>query len=143
MQLTNIPFAQLIRLKHSQSGYVFELLAHDEYTNHLGTVAAAAQFSLAEFASGQCLLDTFPDLQQSIIPMLRKSDVKFRKPAFGRIRAKATLDEKIVEQIRNELSVRNRTICHIRVDVVNDDEEIVMSGNYEWFLQRKSMNVSS
>lgn len=141
MQLTNIPFARLIKLKHSQSCYVFELSALDEYTNHLGTVAAAAQFSLAEFTSGHWLLDTFPDLQHSIIPMLRKSDVKFKKPASGRIRARAIADEKMIEQIRNELSIRHRTICHIHVDVVNDDEEVVMSGNFEWFLQRKPIDV--
>ena len=77
--LTQIPFAQLIKLQNSQGEYLFELANETIYTNHLGTVAAAAQFSLAEFASGQWLLNNFTDLADNTIPMLRKSEVKFKR----------------------------------------------------------------
>lgn len=137
MQLTTIPFAQMIRLQESEGSYTFCLPAHAEYTNHLGTVAAAAQFSLAEFATGQWLLDTFPDLAEQVIPMLRTSAVKFKQPAIGRVRAQVTLSTDVAEGVRTELLQRKRTLCTIPVKVVNDAEEVVMMGTFDWFLAMK------
>lgn len=137
MQLTTIPFAQMIRLQESEGPYTFCLPALAEYTNHLGTVAAAAQFSLAEFATGQWLLDTFPDLAEQVIPMLRTSAVKFKQPAIGRVRAQVTLSTDVAEGVRTELLQRKRTLCTIPVKVVNDAEEVVMMGTFDWFLAMK------
>lgn len=139
MQLTEIPFAQMIRLEPADSPYLFCLPVHQDYTNHLGTVAAAAQFSLAEFASGQWLLDTFPDLADEVIPMLRSSNVKFKKPANGRIRAKVMAAESSITSVRQELRERKRTLCLVEVVVVNNDEATVMSGTFEWFLMMKQI----
>lgn len=137
IQVTEIPFAQMIRLEPADSPYLFCLPAHQDYTNHLGTVAAAAQFSLAEFASGQWLLNTFADLADQVIPMLRSSNVKFKKPASGCIRAKVMTAESSIASVRLELHERKRTLCLVEVVVVNDDDAMVMSGTFEWFLMMK------
>jgi len=137
MQLTTIPFAQLIRLQEGEGDYTFCLPDHTDYTNHLGTVAAAAQFSLAEFATGQWLLDTFPDLAEHVIPMLRTSQVKFKQPATGRVRAQVRMSGDVVTQVRTELTARKRALCSIAVNVVNDANEVVMTGTYDWFLAMK------
>ena len=52
MEVTNIPFAKTIGLKRNGSG-ILELGFEDGLMNHVRTVAAAAQFSLAELASGE------------------------------------------------------------------------------------------
>jgi acyl-coenzyme A thioesterase PaaI-like protein len=120
-------------------------LSDDEkYTNHLGTVAAAAQFSLAEFASGQWMLNSFPDIATQVIPVLRKSDVKFRKPAIGRVRARAIVNEETRNQFISELMQRNRALLKVLIELVNDDSEVVMSGTYEWFIQLQTpRNISN
>lgn len=137
MRLTSIPFAQMIRLQEGEGSYTLCLPAHAEYTNHLGTVAAAAQFSLAEFASGQWLLDTFPDLAEQVIPMLRTSAVKFKQPAIGKLRAQVIVSPEVEASVRTALIERKRTLCSILVNVVNDQDDVVMSGTYDWFLVMK------
>jgi acyl-coenzyme A thioesterase PaaI-like protein len=141
MNLKDIPFARLIGLTEGQEGFLFELTDDITYTNHLGTVAAAAQFSLAEFASGQWLLNAFPDIAPNVIPMLRKSEVKFKKPAHGKIRAKAHVDEITQQTFIQELNQYNRALIKIEINIVNDTNEKVMSGIYEWFIQLKAKKI--
>ncbi len=138
MNLKEIPFAKLLAVSDSTSGFLFELSDNEKYTNHLGTVAAAAQFSLAEFASGQWLIHAFPEYATQVIPVLRKSEVKFRKPAIGRVRARAIVNEDTRDLFITELTQRKRALVTIVIELVNDDLEIVMSGTYEWFIQLKN-----
>ena len=138
MNLKDIPFAKLLDISESNSEFLFELSDDEKYTNHLGTVAAAAQFSLAEFASGQWMINSFPDIATQVIPVLRKSDVKFRKPAIGRVRARAIVNEETRHQFISELMQRNRALLKVLIELVNDDSEVVMSGTYEWFIQIKT-----
>jgi acyl-coenzyme A thioesterase PaaI-like protein len=144
MNLKDIPFAKLLDISESNSEFLFELSDDEKYTNHLGTVAAAAQFSLAEFASGQWMLNSFPDIATQVIPVLRKSDVKFRKPAIGRVRARAIVNEETRHQFISELMQRNRALLKVLIELVNDDSEVVMSGTYEWFIQLQTpRNISN
>ncbi|MBP9689667.1 MAG: YiiD C-terminal domain-containing protein [Bacteroidia bacterium] len=138
MNLKDIPFAKTIGLTESNGEYLFELADDVGYTNHLGSVAAAAQFSLAEFTSGQWLLNSFSEIALNVVPMLRKSQVKFKKPAHGRIRAKANVDLFAQEVFLQELNQHKRALITIHVDIVNDNNEKVMTGIYEWFIQQKT-----
>jgi acyl-coenzyme A thioesterase PaaI-like protein len=135
MNLKDIPFAKLLDISESNSEFLFELSDDEKYTNHLGTVAAAAQFSLAEFASGQWMLNSFPDIAPQVIPVLRKSEVKFRKPAIGRVRARAIVNDDTRQLFISELLLRKRALLKVLIELVNDDLEVVMSGTYEWFIQ--------
>jgi hypothetical protein len=137
MDLAAIPFAKLIGITPSNNEFIFELVDDVKYTNHLGTVAAAAQFSLAEFASGQWMINTFPDIAPKVIPVLRKSEVKFKKPAFGKIRAKVNVSNEVIHEFTNQLTQSKRALISINVIVVNDNDEAVMHGTYEWFIQLK------
>jgi len=138
MNLKEIPFAKLLAISESSSEFLFELSDDEKYTNHLGTVAAAAQFSLAEFASGQWMINSFPDIATQVIPVLRKSEVKFKKPAIGRVRARAIVNEETRYQFITELMQRKRALVTILIELVNDDLEVVMSGTYEWFIQLRN-----
>ena len=137
MNLKHIPFAKLLGLTEGQGDFLFELTDDINYTNHLGTVAAAAQFSLAEFASGQWLLNTFPEIAPNVIPMLRKSEVKFKKPAHGRIRAKANVSKETQDEFLYIFNLHKRALIKIYIVLVNDNNEEVMNGVYEWFIQLK------
>ena len=137
MNLTSIPFAQMIRLQEGEGDYLFCLPAHQDYTNHLGTVAAAAQFSLAEFASGQWLLNTFPDMAEQVVPMLRNSQVKFNQATTGSIYAKVNVSKETELQVALELKQLKRSKCTIPVIVMNDQGHVVMTGHFEWILMMK------
>src|ERR1035438_8092756 len=57
MDVSAIPFNRFLGLRAGDTALT--LPADPKYHNHLGTVHAGAQFSLAEAASGQWLLDRF------------------------------------------------------------------------------------
>ena len=76
MEITEIPFAKTVGLKKSDSD-VLELHFEESLHNHLQTVAASAQYSLAELASGDYLQQLFPELGEKVTPVLRDSRLKF------------------------------------------------------------------
>jgi hypothetical protein len=136
MNIKDIPYARLLQLAtSSETGYLFELSDRETYANHLGTVAAAAQFSLAELASGQWLLEAFPEYASIAIPMLRKAEAKFRKPAKGVVRARVCVSDTLADQTRQQLELKKRVLITIPVEVLDGDHEIVMKATYEWFIQ--------
>lgn len=135
MNLHEIPFARLLKLepgKHDDA--ILSLPDSPEYLNHLGTVAAAAQFSLAEFTSGQWLLNTYPDWADRVIPVLRRSDVKFRKPAHGEIRASVPIATDAIPDLPAQLQAAKRALIQVPVRLFDGTGQLVMEGNYEWFL---------
>ena len=135
MNLHEIPFARLLKLEPGHDDQsILALPDSPEYLNHLGTVAAAAQFSLAEFTSGQWLLNTFPEWADKVIPVLRRSDVKFRKPAHGEIRATVPLANDAIPDLPGQLQNAKRALILVPVQLHDTAGQLVMEGNYEWFL---------
>jgi len=72
MEITDIPYAQTIGLVKGEDG-ILRLNYDESLFNHVQTIAAAAQFSLAELASGEHLLALFPALFDQVVPVLRDS----------------------------------------------------------------------
>ena len=138
MNLHDIPFARLLALEPGeQDDAILALPDAPQYLNHLGTVAAAAQFSLAEFTSGQWLLNTYPEWADRVVPMLRRSEVRFRKPAQGRLRASVPISPAARPDLAHELETRRRALISVPVQVHDDQGLLVMEGRYEWFLGRR------
>jgi acyl-coenzyme A thioesterase PaaI-like protein len=108
----------------------------DHLKNHLGTMHASAQFSLAEACSGLCLQKTFPQLENSVIPILRKCEVKFKRPATSSIRAQAEIMEEKIERFKQQLERKSRASIEAAVNVLDRDGTITMSGSYEWLAQK-------
>ena len=83
MDVTKIPFNKFLGIeKCDGSGEALLVLPESEhFTNHLHTVHASAQFALGEAASGEYLLQRFEHIveNETIVPVVRKSDVKFKK----------------------------------------------------------------
>lgn len=84
------------------------------------------------------LLERFRDYlrKHHIVPVVRNADVKFRKPATGRIVANAAIDEDIAEKTLNQLDSQGRAVLTVRVQVQDENEATTMTANYEWFIQR-------
>lgn len=139
MNLHDIPFARLLALEPGeQDDAILALPDAPQYLNHLGTVAAAAQFSLAEFTSGQWLLNTYPEWADRVVPVLRRSEVRFRRPAHGRVRASVPFEAHAVPNLQAELETRGRALISIPVLLHDASSQLVMEGRYEWFLAIKT-----
>src|ERR1044071_8013305 len=76
-----------MQLAPAGSNHILEMSESPLLLNHVGTVHASAQFALAEASSGEFLLRYLGDAQSQVFAVLRTTEVKFRKPAHGALRA--------------------------------------------------------
>lgn len=137
MNITEIPFNKFIEIKsNGEDDADLYLEFKDDLKNHLGTFHASAQFALAEACSGFSLLNNFPHLENFVVPVLRKSAIKFKKPASSDIKAKAEITSEQKEQFERQYDKKGRASIAVIVDVTTQDGTVTMTGIYEWFVQR-------
>jgi acyl-coenzyme A thioesterase PaaI-like protein len=129
-----------MRLAASGSDHVLEMPEMPLLLNHVGTVHASVQFALAEASSGEFLLRRLDDVRNNAFAMLRTSEVKFRKPARGSLRASARFADGVADPDRllAELAARRRASVSVFIEIADAQGVITMTGNFDWFLQRQS-----
>jgi acyl-coenzyme A thioesterase PaaI-like protein len=137
MDVTALPFNRLIGLELADpgSGFLVCLPAGPQYTNHLGTVHAAALLAVAEAGSGAFLARTFDD-RAGYLPVVRRLEAKFRAPARGRVSARASVEPGAAEKALADLAARGRTRVMVAVEVVDEGGGVVLSAAVEWYIAR-------
>jgi acyl-coenzyme A thioesterase PaaI-like protein len=139
MEVLEIPFNRFVKLKYSTDlEYLLMLENSEEYHNHLGTVHASALFALAEATSGYFLLNEFQQVT-NIIPVVRRVETKFKKPATGAIFSKASFVDAVPQQIIIELNTSQRVLITVRISLYDSERKIVMQSDFEWFIAKKQM----
>ena len=136
MDVATLPFNRHLGLRIVEVDGVPEVVLDPSlhHLNHVDTVHATVIFGIAEAASGQCLLSRFADLGDTVVAVLRKSEVKYRQPASpsAPLRASATLDDEAATTYRELLSTRGRATVEVDVSVVQEDVEL-FTGRFTWF----------
>jgi acyl-coenzyme A thioesterase PaaI-like protein len=117
------------------NGSVLVLPADPKYQNHFGAVHVSAQFSLAEAASGQWLLDKFGDAAADYLAVVRQVEIKYRRPANGELTAKTEVSSEEAERFRDTLERRGRASIEVRVRVFDAEENVTLEATFEWFAQ--------
>jgi len=91
INLLDLPFNKLIGIVPSDHpDYLVMLHNSNSYHNHIESVHAGALYTLAESTSALFMLNQFPDAG-NYIPVLRRSKVKYKKQAIGKIYGKGHL----------------------------------------------------
>jgi acyl-coenzyme A thioesterase PaaI-like protein len=134
MEITEIPFARTIGLKKAASD-VLELHFDESIHNHLQTVAASAQYSLAELASGEHLQKLFPELIGKVVPVLRDSRLKFKKPAQSKVSAFPEVSRKSVCKFTEQFEKKGRALIVIEVSVKDEEGTVTSQGCFTWYVQ--------
>jgi hypothetical protein len=136
LDITKVPFNQLLGImKAHDENYLLQLNARDEYTNHLGTVHAAALFALAEGSGAEFMIRNFPrDLIEQVIPVLRKAEVTYKKPAKGVIVSNAKLKDAIIEEVVLNLETKKRVSLNTVVELFDESNVKVFSADFGWFV---------
>ncbi|WP_250280735.1 MULTISPECIES: YiiD C-terminal domain-containing protein [unclassified Frankia] len=104
-EITNslVPFGRFVGADITEVGpdrAVVEIPADRNLTNHLGTVHAGALFLAADIAGAAALAGALaPRLARVEYTVVRDARSIFRKPAVGRVRAIATVDEREARRI--------------------------------------------
>ena len=136
IDVTKLPFNNFIGLKKSdKSGYLLILDNRAEYHNHLDTVHASALFALAEATSGHFLLNEFSELTD-IIPVVRKVEIKYKKPTIGKVFSTAKFLETEKNEVLDALTQRGRAILKVEVSLFDATEALIMQSVFEWFVTK-------
>jgi acyl-coenzyme A thioesterase PaaI-like protein len=98
-----VPFGVHVGVRITEVGperAVVEIPDLDHMTNHMGTVHAGALFLAADIAGASAFVGAMvPRLPQVQRLVLRDGRNAFLKPALGRIRAIATVDDRTISSI--------------------------------------------
>ena len=138
MDIEGIPFHRLIGIRAPHPGEAAMVALDDApgLKNHLGTVHASAQYALAEACSGAVLLERLGDLAGAVTPVLRRGEVKYRRPARGTLYASGSLAAGAETRARSELAAKGRAMVEIPVMVMDSAQAVVLTATLSWFLQR-------
>jgi acyl-coenzyme A thioesterase PaaI-like protein len=135
VDVTELPFNRLIGLETADpgSGFLVSLADRPQYSNHLATVHASALLAVAEAGSGAFLVLQFGSVV-GLLPVVRRLEAKFRKPARGRVSARCTVSAEDVERWSAELSGRGRVLAPVAMEVLDENGIVVLSALVEWFI---------
>ncbi len=134
MNALDIPFVKHIGIQESENE--LSLSCHDNVLNHIKSIHAGAQFTLAETKSGLHLQSLFPELEGRVIPLLRGAEVKYKKPAVETIMAYARSEEESVEKFRLQLEKKGRASLEIYVEVKDSNDLLCTQATFTWFVQK-------
>lgn len=70
------------------------------------------------------------------MPVVRRLEAKFRKPARGRVSARASVEEDALGRLTGELHSKGRALIAVDVEVVDEGAVVVLSAVVEWFIAR-------
>ena len=138
MDITGIPFNQFMGLRKIAAAApgMLALDAAPKYLNHIGTVHAAAQFALAEACCGEYLLSRFADLAEGHLAVVRKAEIKYRKPAYGALKARAFLADREADRLQAEVTARGRGFVPVRVEILDGKGDVTMQAAFTWYVQK-------
>ena len=140
MDILKVPFPQFLNIeKSNRQGFIFKLTQHPQLINHLGTIHACAQLTLAEATSGEFLLNEFYGIREQVIPVMRKTEVKYQKPGNGSLYSKASFSKIDKALVYDELSRKSRAIIPIKVEVFNEANERTLLAVFDWFVANKEI----
>ncbi len=130
-----LPFNSFLGIEQSlDPRQVLRLPSGTRYLNHLGTVHASAQLALAEASSGEFLLRALGP-SANVVPVVRRLESKFRKPANGAVTSSVSVP-KGLEQLRADLTSKGRALITVCVELHDESGAHSLSAKVEWFVTR-------
>lgn len=140
--VTELPFNRFVGIEVSDDpAKTLRLPAGAQYLNHLGTVHASAQLALAEASSGEFLLRALGSVE-GIVPVVRRMESKFRKPANGAVVSSVSMEAGAIEQLHAELAAKGRAIVSVAVELHDESGAHTLSASVEWFIARATQTAA-
>ena len=138
MRATDLAYNRALGIRDAPAGagHLLELPFAPLVHNHLQTMHAAAQFSLAEAASAECLQRHFGTALGDVFAVMRTVEVKYSKPATADLLAYGVPDETTREQLLAQMSRRGRSSAVILIDLKDRSGTLTFHGKFEWFISR-------
>lgn len=133
--VTELPFNRYLGIQPAgDRTKILQLPAGEQFLNHLGTVHASALLALAEASSGEFLLRHFGSIA-GIVPVVRRLESKFRKPAHGCVTSTAYAAPEKLAEVQADLASKGRALIAITIELYDESGEHVLSASVDWFIQ--------
>lgn len=134
--VTDLPFTSFLGIENAvEKTQLLRLPSGEKYLNHLGTVHASAQLALAEASSGEFLLQHLSSIP-NIVPVVRRLEAKFRRPANGAVVSSVTTPPKTIDALRHDLEAKGRALISVAVELHDESGTHTLSATVEWFITR-------
>lgn len=133
-----VPFAGFLGVEYdevSPGRAVLRLQDDPAKHNHIGTLHAGAIFSLAESASGLCVIAAIAEHLAGVTPLAARAEITYRKVARGDVTATARI-EPPVEEVLGALDRDGRVRFPVHVDLADADGEVCAEVTVDWHLRR-------
>ncbi|HWL35999.1 MAG TPA: YiiD C-terminal domain-containing protein [Frankiaceae bacterium] len=133
-----VPFAGFLGITYdavSPGSAVLRLADDPAKHNHIGTLHAGALFSLAESASGLCMMATVAERLAGVTPLAARAEITYRKVARGDVTATARVDAP-VEEILATLDSAGKVRFAVEVELADSSGEVCAEVTVDWHLRR-------
>jgi acyl-coenzyme A thioesterase PaaI-like protein len=133
MKASDIPFAKYVGI--NENNEILSLEFKDNLLNHVKTIHASAQFTLAETDSGIYLQKLFPEFKGKVVPLLREAKIKYKKPALEQITAHSSVSKEEIEKFKNIFDKKKRGVITVTVDIKDINQVTTSQATFTWFVQ--------
>jgi len=133
LTIKDVPFADFVGIKEDDKNVYLDF--GDMVQNHIKSIHASAQFTLAETKSGLHLVSLFPSLEGKVIPLLRGAQMKYKKPALEKIIAYASVEEESLQKFNAMFEKKGRGSIVVKVQVKDIHDVLCSEGEFNWFIQ--------
>ena len=134
MKVSDIPYAKLTGIE--QNDTKLSLQKREDILNHINTIHASAQFTLAETQSGMYLQEIFPELKEKAVPLLREAQIKYSKPAIKKIVAYANTSAENIIKFKEKKEKKGRGSIVINIEIKDINDVLTCKATFNWFIQR-------
>jgi len=133
MNITDIPFVNHLKIEKESNNLVLNF--KDENLNHIKTIHAGAQFTLAETQSGLYLQQLFPKLEGKVMPILRDANIKYKKPATEKIIAFSFVSDEAIEKFNMQFNKKGRATITVDVELKDINSIVTAQASFNWYIQ--------
>ncbi len=133
-EILDIPFVSYLGIEEEQKD-TLKLSSKPKLANHLGSIHAGVIYTLAETQSGLFLSKRYCELNKNVIPLLRSSNIRYKKQIKNFMIAKAWVEDELSERFEKQFSKKGRGSIEVMVEVLNEENEVCAVCEFVWFVQ--------
>jgi len=134
MNVIETPFIKLVGIEKTSDGKL-GLDFKKDVQNHLQTICAGAQYTLAETSSADFLQNLFPELVGKVIPIIRDSQIKFKLAAIKKIFAYSSVSDETCSKFNDQFTKKGRALISVDVKIKDIEGTVTCLGTFTWFIQ--------
>lgn len=120
-----------IRVDEVGPGRCVLSMPEEPNVNHFGTVYAGAIYTLGEVPGGVLFFATFD--AERFFPLVKSSQIRYRRPARGRLSVEASITPEDVERLEAEADANGRADFDLELEITDEQGEVValMTSQYQ------------